>query len=116
MNHQRLSCYGLLLSVAKRMPQLIASLPKGNYYLDDQLKRALSSSMLNLAEGNGRRSQRDRNRFFDISLGSIAEVASILDIIGAYGYISATEQDELKTLLRRSYGMIINLKKARLAS
>jgi len=111
MNHQRLNCYGLLLSVAKRMPELIGSLPRGNYYLEDQLKRAFSSTLLNLAEGNGRRSQRDRNRFFDISLGSIAEVASIIDILSAYGYISAGHQEELKTLLRRAYAMIINLKK-----
>jgi four helix bundle protein len=116
MNHQRLHCYGLLLSVAKKMPKLIASLPRGNYYLEDQLKRALSSALLNLAEGNGRRSRKDRNRFFDIALGSIAESASVLDIVEAYGYISASKQDELKTLLRRSYAMIINLKKADLIS
>jgi len=111
MNHQRLNCYGLLLSVAKRMPELIGSLPRGNYYLEDQLKRALSSTLLNLAEGNGRKSQKDRNRFFDIFLGSIAEVASIIDILSAYGYISAKYQEELKTLLRRAYAMIINMKK-----
>ena len=54
--------------------------------------------------------------FFDISLGSIAEVASIIDILSAYGYISASYQEELKTLLRRAYAMIINLKKFNPAS
>ncbi|MFH1727498.1 MAG: four helix bundle protein [Pseudomonadota bacterium] len=40
----------------------------------DQLKRAAVSSVSNLAEGNGKTSLKDRKRFFEISLGSIAEV------------------------------------------
>ncbi len=114
MNHQRLKCYRLLIVFAKRMPELIRSLPRGNGYIEDQLKRALSSSILNLSEGNGRRSKKERNRFFDISLGSIAEVASIIDIFCAYGYISANGSEDLKSILRNAYAMIINLKKCNL--
>ncbi len=115
MNHQRLKCYRLLIVFAKQMPELIGSLPRGNAYIEDQLKRALSSAILNLSEGNGRRSKKERNRFFDISLGSIAEVASIIDILCAYGYISANQSEDMKSTLRQSYAMIINLKKCNLS-
>jgi len=111
MNHQKLKCYCVLLGVARKLPALLKSLPRGNYYLEDQLKRALSSAILNLSEGNGRRSIKERNRFFDISLASIAETASAIDIICAYGYITATFNEEIKSELRISYAMLMKMRK-----
>jgi four helix bundle protein len=86
-------------------------MPRGNYYLEDQLKRALSSAILNLSEGNARRSIKERNRFFDISLASIAETSSALDIINAYGYITAMVNEEIKSQLRLSYAMIMRMRR-----
>ena len=111
MNHQKLKCYLVLLNVARKVPTLIRMLPKGNYYLEDQLKRALASAVLNLAEGNSRHSLKERNRFFDISLASIAETASALDIINAYGYITFTFNEEIKSQLRLSYAMLMKMRK-----
>ncbi len=111
MNHQKLKCYCVLLGVARKLPALIEKLPKGNYFLEDQLKRALGSGILNLSEGNSRRSIKERNRFFDISLASIAETASALDIIHAYGYITSALNEEIKVELRISYAMIMKLRR-----
>ena len=52
-------------------------LPK---HLKDQLNRAASSIVLNLAEGYGRSSHDDRLRFFHIAMGSIRESQAILDL------------------------------------
>ena len=41
---------------------------------------AVFSVVLNLSEGYGRRTDKDRNRFYSIALGSLREVQSILDI------------------------------------
>lgn len=111
MNHQRLKCYGLLLELAKRVPNLVARIPRGEGYLIDQLKRALSSAILNLAEGNGRTSFKERRRFFDIALASIAEVASVLDILVAYRNISTEEDQYFRENLRIAYAMLVKLKK-----
>ena len=111
MNHNKLKCYGLLLDAARIVPSILNKLPRGNAYIEDQLKRALSSAILNLSEGNGRRSIKDRNRFFDISLASISETSSAIDIISAYGYISSTLEEEIKSPLTRAYAMIIRLRK-----
>tara|TARA_Y100000031_G_scaffold109695_1_gene120727 strand:+ start:372 stop:611 length:240 start_codon:yes stop_codon:yes gene_type:complete len=43
----------------------------------DQLLRASSSVALNLAEGNARRTNKDRLRFFNIALASLREVHMI---------------------------------------
>jgi four helix bundle protein len=87
MNHQRLICYQLAMSIAKDMPGLIGRWPRGYYYLSDQLKRAITSIVLNIAEGNGRMSQAERKRFFTISMASSSEVSSILEIAYAYKLI-----------------------------
>lgn len=110
MNHQKLKCYRLLLETAKRLPNLVSQVPRGEGYLIDQLKRALSSAILNLAEGNGRQSIKERRRFFDISLASIAETASVLDIFLAYRSISSMEEQSWRENLRIAYAMIMKLK------
>jgi hypothetical protein len=48
--------------------------------LKDQWARASSSVALNLNEGWGRRTKKDRERFFQIALGSIRECQAINDL------------------------------------
>lgn len=112
MNHQKLKCYARLMDVAKKVPNLMARVPRGEGYLIDQFKRALASAILNLAEGNGRTSFKERRRFFDISLASIAEVSAVLDILVAYGIIFQTEEQSFREELRIAYAMIMQLKKS----
>ena len=49
-------------------------------HLKDQLSRASSSIVLNLAEGVGRATKADQCRFFSIAMGSLRECQAILDI------------------------------------
>ena len=109
--NQRLDCYWILVDVAKAMPSLLSHIPRGEGYLIDQIKRALASSILNLAEGNSRYSTKERNRFFDFSLGSIKEVMAVIDIILAYRYTSLESVQNLLDKLSKSYNMIRKLKK-----
>jgi four helix bundle protein len=53
---------------------------KFQYDLTSQIKRAAISILLNLAEGCGRNSDKDFNRFIMISIGSVYEVVACLDI------------------------------------
>ncbi len=45
-----------------------------------QLTKALSSIVLNLAEGSAKSSSKERARFYQIALGSLREVQAILEI------------------------------------
>ena len=99
MNHQRLICYQLAMSMAKDMPSLICKWPRGYYYLTDQLKRALAGIVLNIAEGNGRISTQDRKRFFNIALASASEVSAIIDIALAYQLINESKSIYLQDIL-----------------
>jgi len=49
----------------------------------DQLDRASTSIPLNIAEGNGKYTSKDRCRFFDTAHGSALECAAGLDILVA---------------------------------
>ncbi len=53
-------------------------------YSKDQLRRASFSIALNLAEGYGRTSMKDRTRFFTIALGSLRECQSIIELEGLH--------------------------------
>ncbi|OYZ20487.1 MAG: hypothetical protein B7Y39_10740 [Bdellovibrio sp. 28-41-41] len=49
----------------------------------DQLERASLSVYLNLAEGSGKLTLKDKNRFYGIALGSLRETQAILDLVDA---------------------------------
>jgi four helix bundle protein len=54
--------------------------PKEFEYLKIQLRRAALSVVLNIAEGAGKYSDKDFNRYIKNSLGSINESAACIDI------------------------------------
>jgi four helix bundle protein len=107
MNHEKLECYKQLVSVAEEVARRVARWPKGHGDLADQLRRAMTSAVLNLAEGNGKQKHGiERRRFFRIALGSICEVAAALDLALAFGLVDAEAQNSLKSRLRLAYVMI----------
>ena len=59
----------------------------------DQLDRASTSIPLNIAEGNGKFSAKDRARFLEIARGSALECAAALDVLVARK-LAAPEQVE----------------------
>ncbi len=104
MNHEKLECFRQLMKAAEDLAKRVAKWPRGYGFLADQLKRAISSAILNLAEGNGKRSSnKERRRFFEISMGYIAEVGAGLDLANSFGLIRQSEQDALKSLLKAAY-------------
>jgi four helix bundle protein len=91
------------------VPDILSNFPAGSYYLVDQIKRAISSILLNQAEGNGRRSLKERRRFFDIAIGSATESAAIFDIIYSYGYINEKTFNEVKDKLEQVIRILYKL-------
>ncbi len=63
--------------------------------LRDQLDRASSSIVLNLAEGSARGTVKDRMRFYRIAFGSLRECQSILDLTVERNHPAYIEADSL---------------------
>jgi four helix bundle protein len=68
-------CYDLAVNFYRLSRTL--QLPR---HLKEQLDRAASSIVLNLAEGRGRGTKADQKRFFHMAFGSVRECQAILDI------------------------------------
>lgn len=58
----------------------LCQLVKLPHHLKDQLLRASSSVALNLCEGSGKKSLKDKKRFYNIAYGSIRECQGLLII------------------------------------
>ena len=54
---------------------------RGPVHLGDQLLRASSSVVLNLAEGSERLTDRDKRRFYRMAMASLRESQAILDLL-----------------------------------
>ena len=75
----------------------------------DQLDRASTSIPLNIAEGNGKYTLKDRCRFFDIAHGSALECAAGFDILVAKGKLTADQIRPGKERLQRIVRMLMGL-------
>ena len=79
--HEKFKAYELSISFLADAMKLLDQLPSGNAHIRDQLKRAASSIPLNLAEGSGKMSNKDKLRFYSIARGSAMECAAICDVL-----------------------------------
>jgi len=75
----------------------------------DQLDRASNSIALNIAEGNGKYTVRDRCRYFDSPHGSALECAAGLDILVARAKLSLEQIRPGKERLQRIVRMLMGL-------
>jgi len=87
MQHTTTRIYSRSLELVALAKSVIGALPPGHAFLADQLRRASSSVVLNYAEGAGKRSLRDRRRYFDTARASAFEVAAALDVAHILGTI-----------------------------
>ncbi len=71
------------------------------YYLNDQIRRASSSIILNIAEGAGKWSKRDKANYYRISRGSVFECIAALDLFEIYQLIEEEHAAYLKEKLKQ---------------
>jgi four helix bundle protein len=79
-DHEKLRVYQDTLDFINWLQPVLISIPKG-LAVCDQLDRASTSILLNIAEGNGKFTERDRCKFFDNARGSALECAACLDVL-----------------------------------
>ncbi len=77
---------------------------RGPKHLQEQLLRSSSSIALNLAEGSERVTDRDRRRFYRISMASLRESQAVLDLLS-----STKATDEAKLLAEQLGGYVFKL-------
>lgn len=110
-DHEKLKVYQLALDFNKYAHNICSKLePRSD--IKSQLDRASNSIILNIAEGNGKYSKKDKCRYFDISIGSSFESAGCLDILQARSLITNEDLKKGKIMLKDLVSMLFGLIKS----
>jgi four helix bundle protein len=108
-DHERLDVYRLSIDYVAFSYQIARSLKGVNRQARDQWLRAAQSIPLNIAEGNGKQSLKDKNRFLEIARGSALECASIHDVLRVCDAITDDANQLGKSKLKRIVSMLTRL-------
>jgi four helix bundle protein len=107
-NHEKLDVYRMSLEYVGWAYQYCDKL-KGHRNAKDQLLRASQALPLNIAEGNGKATNGDRRRFFEIARGSALECGAVQDVLQVCGAMSEEENIQAKNRLDRIVAMLTKL-------
>lgn len=110
-DHEKLKVYQVTIKFVAWVTELRDEL-KIKSQVTDHLDRASDSMVLNIAEGNGRFTSKDRCHFFDIARGSALECASSLDILVAKKIVTHERIEVGKEMLASIVSMLVGLIKS----
>jgi four helix bundle protein len=110
-DHEKLKVYQLALEFNKYANKICSKL-QARSDIRNQLDRASNSIVLNISEGNGKYSKKDKCRYFDISIGSSFECAGCLDILSVRNVITNEEVRTGKLMLKELVSMLFGLIKS----
>ncbi len=101
---------------AKRLVRAVYSLtskfPESETFgLSAQLRRAVVSIPSNIAEGNGRYSDKDQVRFLSIAYGSLLECYCQLQLAKDLSYLAETDIEEVRPYVENIARGLSNLKR-----
>ncbi len=108
-DHDKLDVYRLAVEYVAESSVMAKRLSGLHRHARDQWLRAAQSIPLNIAAGNGKRSLKDRARFFAISRGSALQCAAIQDVLVVSGGIDAATCGPPKAKLKRIVAMSTRL-------
>jgi four helix bundle protein len=108
-DHEKLDVYRVALEFVAWSFEVCHRMRGAHRHARDQLLRSSQSVPQNIAEGNGKRSLADRQRFFEIARGSALESAASLDVLVACRALSVAEADAGKGVLHRIVSMLTRM-------
>ena len=108
-SHESLDVYRAAIEYVGWAHRVCLGLKGDHRTTKDQLLRASQSIPLNIAEGNGKATDADRRRYFEIARGSALECAAIQDVLEVCGALSHEQNAGTKRLLDRLVAMLTRL-------
>ena len=111
-DHEKLEVYQAALEFMVMANDIVELMPRGKGYLANQLQRAATSIPLNIAEGAGEFSSKEKARFYRIARRSATECAAIIDLCYRVKLIEAHNYQPSRTQLLRIVSMLTKLTQA----
>lgn len=112
-NFENLQVYKLALELVAEIYKITRDWPKEELFaLSSQIKRAVISIVLNIAEGSGKGSKKDFARFLSTSIGSVFEVRACLHIALTLSYIEGNRMRAINEKIDELFFKISTLRKS----
>lgn len=112
-NYKKLDIWLKSYSLSLRVYEITKPFPEDEKFgLTSQLRRAVVSIPINIAEGAGRATNKDFAHFIQISIGSANEVECELMLARDLGYIETNQFKTLSDQLREVRIMLISFRKS----
>jgi len=112
-NFRKLKIYQRAIDFAVEIYKISKEFPKEELYgLMSQIRRAVISISLNIAEGSGNNSEKEFKRFLEIALRSVYEVIACLEIALKLNYYKREEFGRLITEADEIAAMIAGFSKS----
>ena len=107
---ERLDVYQKAKDLNKIVLKMLKDVKSIDSVLRDQLKRAVVSIVLNIAEGSGKFSKADKRNFYTTARGSTYECVAVLEILLEQNHISKDDfhklYSEFETISKMLLGLI----------
>lgn len=114
LSHKNMIVWEKSLLLIKEVYSITDKFPSNEKYgLTSQLRRAAVSVLSNISEGEARRTNKEKRRFYDIACSSIVEVDAQFEISLTLKYVSIQEVKEVSKLLNECFAMLSKLRKSR---
>jgi four helix bundle protein len=105
--HTKLNVYQFSQELALECYRVTKKFPADERFaMTQQIRRAAISVHLNIAEGSSRKSLAERNRYFEISRGSVIEIDSAIGLAFKLGYISLEEIRNLGESIIKTFKLL----------
>ena len=111
-NHEKLIVYQKAISLVSDVESIITDIPK-KPAARDQLRRAIMSIPINIAEANATSGGRASVHLIEVAIGSSLESAAALDVLAAREVVEARICSEPKAELYQVVGMLYGLRDAK---
>src|SRR3990167_6240119 len=110
-DHEKLHVYQAAMEFVLLTDKIIKKFPQGRAHLADQLHRAGTSILLNIAEGAGEYAENEKIRFYRMSRRYATECSAILQLGNHLALIESNDYLKSRELLMRIIGMLTKLTK-----
>ena len=105
--HTKLTVYQFSQELALECYKVTKLFPTDERFaMTQQIRRAAISVHLNIAEGSSRKSQAERNRYFEISRGSVIEIDSAIGMAFKLDYVKIQEIENLGESIIKTFKLL----------
>ena len=108
-DHEGLEVYQAAIRFVVMANDVVEQLPRGRGYLADQLQRAATSVVLNIAEGAGEFAPKEKARFYRMARSSATESAAVLDVCRNLKLLADERHAAGRDLLLQVVSMLVRM-------